>query len=70
MKKALVAGALGVTGRTMVNYLASLGDWEVIGISRRTPEFRSFDQVLIDRAVGKLAKLPKFFGGGCNRDGA
>jgi nucleoside-diphosphate-sugar epimerase len=39
MKKALVAGALGVTGRTLVNHLVSLGDWEVIGLSRRTPEF-------------------------------
>jgi nucleoside-diphosphate-sugar epimerase len=41
MKKALVAGALGVTGRTLINYLASLGDWEVIGLSRRSPEFRT-----------------------------
>ena len=41
MKKALVAGALGVTGRAAVNYLVSLGDWEVIGLSRRTPEFRT-----------------------------
>jgi nucleoside-diphosphate-sugar epimerase len=41
MKKALVAGALGVTGRTLVNHLVSLGDWEVIGLSRRSPEFRS-----------------------------
>jgi len=37
MKKALVAGALGVTGRTLVNHLTSLGDWEVIGLSRRSP---------------------------------
>ncbi|MBV8102702.1 MAG: SDR family oxidoreductase [Verrucomicrobia bacterium] len=41
MKKALVAGALGVTGRTLVNHLISLGDWEVIGLSRRNPEFQS-----------------------------
>jgi hypothetical protein len=41
MKKALVAGALGVTGRTLINYLASLGHWEVIGLSRRSPEFRT-----------------------------
>jgi nucleoside-diphosphate-sugar epimerase len=41
MKKALVAGALGVTGRTLVNHLVSLGDWEVIGLSRRTPEFQT-----------------------------
>ena len=41
MNKALVAGALGVTGRTLINYLASLGHWEVIGLSRRSPEFRT-----------------------------
>ena len=41
MKKALVAGALGVTGRTLVNYLVSLRDWEVIGLSRRSPEFQT-----------------------------
>src|ERR1700724_831250 len=41
MKKALVAGALGVTGRTLVNHVVSLGDWEVIGLSRRSPEFET-----------------------------
>jgi nucleoside-diphosphate-sugar epimerase len=41
MNKALVAGALGVTGRTLINYLVSLGHWEVIGLSRRSPEFRT-----------------------------
>jgi len=41
MKKALVAGALGVTGRTLVNHLVSLGDWEVFGLSLRSPEFQT-----------------------------
>ena len=41
MNKALVAGALGVTGRAAVNYLTSLSDWEVIGLSRRSPEFQT-----------------------------
>ncbi len=44
MKKALVAGALGVTGRALVNHLVSLGDWEVIGLSRRKPEFQTAAQ--------------------------
>ncbi len=39
MKKAVVAGALGVSGRALVNHLVALGDWEVIGLSRRKPEF-------------------------------
>jgi nucleoside-diphosphate-sugar epimerase len=46
MKKALIAGALGVTGRALVNYLVSLGNWEVIGLSRRSPEFRTAAQFI------------------------
>ncbi len=41
MKKAIVAGALGVTGRALINHLVALGDWEVIGLSRRRPEFKT-----------------------------
>jgi nucleoside-diphosphate-sugar epimerase len=41
MNRALVAGALGVTGRTLVDHLVSFGNWEVIGLSRRSPEFRT-----------------------------
>jgi nucleoside-diphosphate-sugar epimerase len=46
MKKALVAGALGVTGRTLVDHLLSLGDWEVIALSRRRPEIRTAAQFI------------------------
>ena len=41
MRRALVAGALGVSGRALVNYLCSFVDWEVVGLSRRSPEFES-----------------------------
>lgn len=41
MKRALVAGALGVSGRALVNHLATREGWEVIGLSRRSPEFQS-----------------------------
>jgi nucleoside-diphosphate-sugar epimerase len=37
-KVALVVGAQGVIGRTLVEHLATLGDWEVIGLSRRGGE--------------------------------
>ena len=54
MKKALVAGVLGVSGRALVQHLISLGDWEVIGLSRRRPEFTSAARFisldLLDRA--------------------
>jgi len=36
--KALVSGGLGVIGRQLVNHLASLENWEVIGLSRRSPD--------------------------------
>src|SRR5215472_2909582 len=41
MRRALVAGALGVSGRAVVNHLAALEDWEVVGLSRRSPEVKS-----------------------------
>lgn len=41
MKRAVVAGALGVSGRALVNHLVSLGDWEVIELSRRSPDFET-----------------------------
>ncbi|MCP3097493.1 SDR family oxidoreductase [Myxococcus sp. K15C18031901] len=34
-KVALVVGAQGVIGRNLVEHLVALGDWEVIGLSRR-----------------------------------
>ncbi len=38
-KTALVAGALGVVGRATMTHLAAQTDWDVIGISRRAPDF-------------------------------
>jgi nucleoside-diphosphate-sugar epimerase len=40
-KTALVAGALGIVGRSLVAHLATLDDWDVIALSRRAPEFPS-----------------------------
>ncbi len=34
-RKAVVVGAQGVIGRSVVNHLEQLGDWEVVGLSRR-----------------------------------
>lgn len=36
--KALVVGANGVIGTNLINYLLSLGDWQVTGLSRRGGE--------------------------------
>lgn len=40
MKTAVVVGALGVIGRYIVDRLAALPDWQVIGLSRRKGEAR------------------------------
>ncbi len=37
-KTALVIGATGVVGGSLVNYLETLEDWEVVGVCRRPPE--------------------------------
>lgn len=59
-KKAVVVGALGVIGRKLVEHLGTLGDWEIVGLSRRAPDFDSgarFISVdLLDRADAE-AKL-------------
>jgi hypothetical protein len=48
-KVALVVGANGVIGRNLIDYLITLPDWEVIGISRRGGE--SNDRVRYIAAV-------------------
>jgi len=63
MKKAVVVGALGVIGRYVVDHLLSLGDWKVVGLSRRSPEKKSAAEFiavdLLDRkdAEAKLKGL-------------
>jgi len=57
--KAVIVGALGVIGRNLVNHLLAEG-WEVVGLSRRVPEFESAAEFisvdLLDRADAE-AKL-------------
>ncbi len=38
-KTALIAGALGVVGRALLNFLEQEQDWEIIALSRRSPDF-------------------------------
>lgn len=67
MKKAVVVGALGVIGRYIVDKLASLGDWEVIGLSRRKGEERprvryvSVDLLAPDRALESVEATHLFY---------
>jgi len=63
LKTAVVVGALGVIGRYIVEKLASLPDWQVIGLSRRKGEdqerVRYVSVDLLDRndVEAKLASL-------------
>lgn len=63
-KVALVAGAQGVIGRTLVGHLAGLPDWQVIGLSRRKAEaadgVRHVAVDLLDAGAvaGALSRLP------------
>lgn len=58
-KTVLIAGALGLLGRAAVEHFESLGDWEVIGVSRRAPNFqtraRFLSLDLTDRAACEAA---------------
>jgi NAD(P)-dependent dehydrogenase (short-subunit alcohol dehydrogenase family) len=53
-KNALIPGASGIIGRTLIEYLSSLDDWNIVGLSRRKPESKTevkFIEVdLLDRA--------------------
>lgn len=69
-KVALVAGAKGVIGRNLVDQLTELGDWEVIGLSRRggrdTDRVRHLAVDLLDPAdcrekLGGLSEVTHVF---------
>lgn len=38
-KKILIVGALGAVGRCAVEYFETQKDWEIVGVSRRAPDF-------------------------------
>lgn len=40
-KKALIAGGLGVVGRSLVEHLTTQPGWEVVALSRRKPDFET-----------------------------
>jgi nucleoside-diphosphate-sugar epimerase len=40
-KTALVIGGVGVIGRNLVSHLSALPDWDIVALSRRSPDFTS-----------------------------
>ena len=39
-RKALIAGATGVVGRNLLRHLLATGEWDIVALSRRTPDIR------------------------------
>ena len=62
-KKALVIGGVGVIGRNLVNLLSGLPEWDIVALSRRSPDFPtraqfiSVDLLDIEQTRGKLTGL-------------
>jgi nucleoside-diphosphate-sugar epimerase len=62
-KTALVVGAQGVIGRNLISHLETLGDWDVIGLSRRggqstgNTRYLSVDLLDADQCRAKLSEL-------------
>lgn len=40
-KTAVIVGGLGVIGRNLLHHLEPMDDWEIVGLSRRTPDFET-----------------------------
>jgi len=48
-RKALIAGATGVVGRNLLRHLLGTGDWEIVALSRRTPDVEgAYEHVAVD----------------------
>ena len=60
---ALVVGANGVIGTNLINHLATLGTWNIIGLSRRggsdtaTTRYIAVDLLDLDSCMDKLSSL-------------
>ena len=64
-KTGVIVGGLGVIGRNLLHHLEPLDDWEIVGLSRRRPDFDTRAQFvavdLLDRAetMEKLSGLDR-----------
>ena len=48
-RKILIAGALGMVGRSALEHFETLGDWDIVGASRRSPRFTTrADWIAVD----------------------
>src|SRR4026208_1317992 len=48
-KKALIAGATGVVGRNLLRHLLGTGEWDIVALSRRTPDVEgAYTHIAVD----------------------
>jgi len=48
-RKALIAGATGVVGRNLLRHLLRTGEWDIVALSRRTPDVEGgYDHIAVD----------------------
>lgn len=48
-RKALIAGATGVVGRNLLRHLLRTGEWEIVALSRRTPDVEgAYTHIAVD----------------------
>ena len=48
-KKALIAGATGVVGRNLLRHLLATGEWDIVALSRRTPDVEGvYEHIAVD----------------------
>jgi nucleoside-diphosphate-sugar epimerase len=40
-KQAVIVGGLGVIGRNLLHHLEPMADWDIVGLSRRSPDFET-----------------------------
>jgi len=62
---AVIAGALGVAGRALIDHLEEQGNWNIIGLSRRLPNFKTsarFISVDLESSVQCAEKLQNIGG--------
>jgi nucleoside-diphosphate-sugar epimerase len=48
-RKALIAGATGLVGRNLLSHLLAIGGWEIVALSRRTPDIDgAYEHISVD----------------------
>jgi nucleoside-diphosphate-sugar epimerase len=61
-KTAVIVGGLGVIGRNLLHHLERLDDWEIVGLSRRRPDFETRARFLAVDLLDRAETMEKLSG--------